>query len=44
MSSTARMERKRRKAMSRNNGRMPATIVDAMASDEALPLDPIAKE
>ena len=44
MSSTARLERKRRKAMSRNNGRMPATIVDAMASDEALPLDPIAKE
>ena len=44
MSSTARMERRRRKAMSRNNGRMPASIIEAMASDEALPLDPIAKE
>ncbi|MGB2363217.1 MAG: DUF6999 family protein, partial [Candidatus Poseidoniaceae archaeon] len=44
MSSTARMDRRRRKAMARNHGKMPASILDAMAGDEAMPLDPVAKE
>jgi len=44
MSSTARMERRRRKMMSGNHGRMPATLIEAMSGDEALPLDDIAKE
>ncbi|MDA0648995.1 MAG: hypothetical protein O3B00_03875 [archaeon] len=39
-----RILRKQRKEMSRNHGRMPATLSDALSGDQSLPLDPKAKE
>lgn len=39
-----RIQRRREKAMAKNHGRMPSTLIEALDGDDSLPLDPAAKE